>query len=267
MKNSQQNSSQNSQQNLQQNDSPLFDVRIGKVTHQWAQTQKIKSYFSEKIESTNNQAKLDAFSEDALGENLMLYITDQQTAGRGRGQNTWSQAALGSQLLSTWSVMMEEVPQPTLSPQIGFALYRAALATWPFLDWNLKAPNDLYLGSKKIAGLLLETISQGDDIRLLIGLGFNVIAAPQDVTTATCLIDELPPNTPLLAEDWLSFLERLLFEFVFAIQLAHEPLNSTTQTGLLHALNQHPLLKEKYLLVDKHANLKTTSQSIAWSQL
>ena len=68
----------NSQQNSQQNDSPLFDVRIGKVTHQWAQTQKIKSYFSEKIESTNNQAKLDAFSEDALGENLILYITDQQ---------------------------------------------------------------------------------------------------------------------------------------------------------------------------------------------
>ena len=83
------------------------------------------------------------------------------------------------------------------------------------------------------------------DFRLNIGLGMNVISAPAEITIATSLVNELPQTAPLLAEDWIAFLERLLFEFSFALQLAFEPLNSTSIASLLMALNEHPLLKEK----------------------
>lgn len=249
------------------NDSPLADIRIGQITHQWAQAQKIKSAYSSQIDSTNSQGKGLAFAEETLSEHLVLYVAERQNAGRGRGQNTWTQSAVGSQLLSTWSFMIDQPVLPTLSPQIGLAVFRAAQATWPFLAWNLKAPNDLYIGSKKIAGLLIETVSQGDEHRLLIGFGMNVISSPDSVPTATSLVGELEEEVPLLAEDWISFLERLLFEFSFALQLSYEPLNTTTTAALLMALNQHPLLKEEYISLDQHGNLSTETRKISWTEL
>lgn len=248
-------------------DSPLRDIRIGEVTRQWAESQKIPVRYFPSVDSTNLQARAEAFSEDAFQEQLILYVTDSQSAGKGRGSNTWSNAAAGSQLLSTWSFLLEQPPHPTVSPMIGLALYRAASATWPFMNWSLKAPNDLYLDGKKAAGLLLETLSQGADHRLLIGLGLNVLAAPKAVSTAGSLVSAMPAGVPLLAEDWLSFLERLVFEFSFSLQLSFEPMNSTSTCSLLTALNRHPLLKEKYTALDAAGNLSTESRRISWLEL
>lgn len=248
-------------------ETPLSDIRIGQVTHHWAQAQKISSHYFPSINSTNLKAKADAFTEDSFNEHMILYVADEQTAGRGRGQNTWSTAQSGSQLLSTWSFMIEKAPHPTVTPMIGLALYRAAVSTWPFLNWNLKAPNDLYLNEKKVGGLLLEILSQGEDQRLLIGLGFNVIASPAQVTSATSLVQNLSEATPLLAEDWISFLERLIFEFSFSLQLSFEPMNSTSTQALLTALNKHPLLEGPYISLDEHGNLATASKRISWLEL
>lgn len=243
------------------------NIFIGKVTHNWAQHQKISSQYFSTVDSTNTKAKNDAFAENSFNENLIIYLTDQQTAGRGRGPNTWVSTNPGSQLLSTWSFMIDETPHPTISPMIGLALYRAASATWPFLNWNLKAPNDLYINDKKVAGILLETITQGDDHRLLIGLGFNIISAPESMKSAGSLVSELSKETPLLAQDWISFLERLLFEFSFSLQLSFEPINTTHTRSLLSALNKHPLLKEKYISIDENANLETSTTTISWLEL
>lgn len=248
-------------------ESPLSDIRIGQITHQWAQAQKIPSRHFTTIDSTNLKARSEAFLESSFEEQLILYVAESQSAGKGRGPNSWSNADAGSQLLSTWSFMLEQPPHPTVSPMIGLSLYRAAVSTWPFLDWSLKAPNDLYIGDKKVAGLLLETQSQGADHRLLIGLGLNVIAKPEALDTATSLVQALPADAPLLAEDWISFLERLVFEFSFALQLSAEPLNSTSIQALLTALNRHPLLKEQYTALDSSGNLTTPARKISWQEL
>jgi BirA family transcriptional regulator, biotin operon repressor / biotin---[acetyl-CoA-carboxylase] ligase len=252
---------------ISMNESPLSDIRIGFVTNQWAKAQKIASHYFPSIDSTNKKAKAEAFTDASFNEHMILFVTDAQTAGRGRGANTWSMAAEGSQLLSTWSFMIESPPHPIVTPMIGLALYRAAVSTWPFLNWNLKAPNDLYLDDRKVAGLLLETLSQGEDHRLLIGLGFNVIQSPEDVGTATALVNELDADTPLLAEDWISFLERLVFEFSFSLQLSFEKMNSTSIQALLVALNKHPLLSSPYVSLDGDGNLATASKKISWHEL
>ncbi|MEK6627444.1 MAG: biotin synthetase [Bdellovibrionota bacterium] len=242
-------------------------ILIGEVTHHWAEHQKISSQYFQTIDSTNLKAKADAFIENSFNEHLIIYLTDQQTAGKGRGKNTWLSSRPGSQLLSTWSFMITSAPHQTIAPMMGLALYRAVTATWPFLNWNLKAPNDLYINEKKIAGILLETVSQGDEHRLLLGLGFNIISAPESLQSATSLSYELSEETPLLAQDWISFLERLLFEFSFSLQMSFEPMNTTSTKALLSALNKHPLLKEKYIDLDPNANLKTKTQKISWLEL
>ena len=248
-------------------DSPLNDVRIGQVSHQWAQAQKIASEYFATIDSTNKKAKDEAFSEKLNNEQILIYFADHQSEGKGRGKNTWETEQPGSQLLSTWSFLVEEAPRPILSPLVGLALFRAAASTWPFLNWNLKAPNDLYIDDKKVAGLLVETVSQGNDFRVLVGLGLNVISHPHSVEKSGSVVEKLPSGCPLLAQDWITFLERLLFEFSIALQLAFEPLNTTTAAALVSALNRHPLLSEKYVAMDSEANLKTAHKSIPWQSL
>lgn len=242
-------------------------ILIGQVTHHWAKNQKISSFYFPSINSTNLKGRAEAFSPESFNENLIIYLADHQTAGLGRGNNTWESSDTGSQLLSTWSFMIDEPPQPTISPMLGLAVYRAAVSTWPFLNFNLKAPNDLYINDKKVAGILLETISQGDDYRLLFGFGFNIISAPEEVENASALGRELSADTPLLAQDWISFLERLLFEISYSMQLAFEPMNTTTTRALLVALNKHPLLKEKYISLDESGNLETAKRKISWTEL
>jgi BirA family transcriptional regulator, biotin operon repressor / biotin---[acetyl-CoA-carboxylase] ligase len=127
------------------------------------------------------------------------------------------------------------------------ALFTAAQATWPFLNWSLKAPNDLFVEDKKIAGLLLETVSQGSEFRMIIGLGMNIFSNPEDIPTATHLLENLSPETPLLGEDWVLFLERLFFEFSSLVPWITEPLNSTQNARLIYALNKNPILKNKIL--------------------
>ncbi len=248
-------------------DSPLNDIRIGQVTSQWAEGNHICTRYTRQTDSTNTVAKSEAFEEDLLEESLCLYVTDSQTAGRGRGKNTWTGARPGSALLSSWSYMLATKPQPTTSCLIGLALYRAAQTTWPYMPWNLKAPNDLYIGNKKVAGLLLENVVQGDEVRLIVGLGMNITDSPENVDIATSVVESLPSGAPLLGQDYTAFLDRLLFEMTDAISHCEEPLSPTDRLALLMALNQHPLLKEKYTGMKSDGSLLMGDKKINWSEL
>ena len=248
-------------------DNPLADIRIGQVTSQWAENNHLLVSYSVELKSTNEIAKAEAFAENLQAESLCLYLTDHQTAGRGRGSHTWSDARPGSSLLSSWSFLLGTKPQPTTSCLVGLAVYRAAMATWPFLPWNLKAPNDIYIGEKKVAGLLLESILQGDEVRLIVGLGLNVTSSPQGMTTATSLVSSLPAGIPLLGQDYMSFLDRWLFELTDAVSRCHEPLSPTDQASLLMALNLHPLLANKYTGMEADGSLWIQDKKISWMSL
>lgn len=248
-------------------DSPLADIRIGQITKQWAESSHLHVSYKAQMDSTNTLAKEEAFEESLLKESLCLYLTDHQTAGRGRGSHSWIDARSGSSLLSSWSFLLNVKPQPTVSCLVGLALYRACSSTWPFLPWNLKAPNDIYIGNKKVAGLLLESLIQGDDVRLIIGLGFNITFSPAELDTASSLLESLPKGAPLLGQDYLSFLDRLLFELTEAVSHCEEPLSPTDQLSLLTALNQHPLLKEKYTGMKTDGSLLINDHQINWTTL
>lgn len=248
-------------------DTPLADIRIGHITSQWAEGNHLYVSYSKEMESTNSLAKEEAFAENLMEESLCLYVTDHQTAGRGRGKNSWLDARPGSSLLTSWSFLLGIKPQPTTSCLIGLAIYRACSTTWPFLPWNLKAPNDIYLGEKKVAGILLENVAQGDEVRLIIGLGLNVTASPDEVETSTSLVESLPTGAPLLGQDFMAFLDRLLFELTDAVSHAEESLSPTDQLSLLTALNQHPLLKEKYTGMEADGSLWVNDKKINWTSL
>lgn len=247
-------------------DSPLNDIKFGKITSEWAKARGLVSFYKDSIPSTNDRAKEEAFKEDLLDQNVVLYLAEHQSKGRGRNKNHWQDTQHGS-LLSSWSFYLQDVPVPVCSPRAGLALFKAASSTWPFLPWSLKAPNDLYLGEKKVAGLLLETLTQGDEVRFIVGLGFNITSHPENIESATHLMAHLPVGVPLLGDDFISFLDRFFFELSGVVERSLDNLSPSESATLVYTLNLRPGLEEKYVSVSSDGTIQTTEGTIPWASI
>lgn len=106
----------------------------------------------------------------------LLVITDEQTAGRGRGANRW----LSSAGALTFSLALEAPPDrlpqsrwPEVALATGLAVGRALRQGAPAADIRLKWPNDVYLDGKKVCGILSESVPGWRD-RLVVGIGVNI---------------------------------------------------------------------------------------------
>lgn len=103
-----------------------------------------------------------------------LVLADAQTAGRGRmGRNWRSDHGAG-----IWLTLLE---RPASTESLGVLALRLALAIAPALDpftaapTRLKWPNDVYVGERKLAGVLVETRWRGPRLDwVAIGVGINV---------------------------------------------------------------------------------------------
>lgn len=247
----------------------MTTLPIAQWTKAWAINQSLKMQYDSQTESTNQNAKsdLNPLTKPALFNGPVsepaLYLTEKQTGGRGRGSNTWSSTP--GQLLSTWSYALAFPPQPILSPLIGLATYEAATTAFPGVNFNLKAPNDLYIGDKKVAGLLVETVQTGADIVCAIGLGFNVSQAPQDLAPQATALSSA---TTVTETNWSKFLSQLQTNFAQALKDSRSDLlRLEVRTRLVNALNLHPLLKDPVLEIDELGQILTPSRRILWHEL
>jgi BirA family biotin operon repressor/biotin-[acetyl-CoA-carboxylase] ligase len=241
-------------------------IAVGKISQKWAEQSQIPVWYQETTTSTNLIAKDQVISESPV----TLYLADHQTQGRGRGSNTWLGADAGSgTLLSSWVFQMRNAPQPVLAPAIGLAVWTALKSSFPWMNFSLKAPNDIYLDEKKIAGILLESAqhsAKGNPVhRLIVGLGINVWKSPSQIETAGSLIDSL--STELTEQNWIHVLDRLLLEISLGISQTAQALNENQRQSLKHALNLYPGLEMPYEKIDPDGSLWTFSQKINWSEL
>ena len=115
-----------------------------------------------------------------------LVLADTQTAGRGRMGRSWtSQRGSG-----VWLTLIERphdvAALEVLSLRVGLAIAPAldAFASEPV---RLKWPNDLYVGEKKLGGILVEARwRDGKPEWIAIGIGIN-LQAPNSETRAVGL--------------------------------------------------------------------------------
>lgn len=236
---------------------------IGKWTKEWASIQSdLVAHYYESLESTNTYAK----KLPELSKN-QLVVTELQTAGRGRGTNTWTSPESGTALLSSWIFDIDFTPQPILSPLIGLSIYEALYEISGFAegDISIKAPNDIYIKSKKVAGILIELQSQGDKTRLIIGIGMNVFESPS-LDTSTHLAKFRKGDIDDCA--WNGFLIELYKRLKESVELSlQKELSKQDCADLLVALNKNPLLTEKYTQVLPDGSLKTATKTVKWSAL
>ena len=140
-----------------------------------------------------------------------IFITNNQYGGRGQRGNTWTSAA-GQNL--TFSVVLRPAFL-ALTDQYMLNLF-SALAVADFLratgcnDVHVKWPNDVYLGDKKVCGILTESQIRGDTILYsVIGIGLNINQKEFSISSATSVYLALGRELDLSAAigDLARFLE------------------------------------------------------------
>ncbi|MBQ7222510.1 MAG: biotin--[Bacteroidales bacterium] len=127
-------------------------------------------WFNE-LDSTNN-----AILNDKLSlKDRSVYATVHQTAGKGQRGNKW-ESAKGENL--TFSILFK--PE-RLKAEKQFEISEAV--TLGIVDYlrskgieaKIKWPNDIYVGDKKICGILIEnSVSEGLISHSVVGIGVNV---------------------------------------------------------------------------------------------
>lgn len=126
-----------------------------------------------KIASTNTAA-MSAAAEGAPEGSV--FLSEEQTAGRGRGANSW-------QSPRSTGIYCSIVLRPALPPSevlplslaAGLAVRSAIQQVDSRVSPDLKWPNDLLIDGKKICGILTEMNAEATRVRyLVVGVGINV---------------------------------------------------------------------------------------------
>jgi BirA family biotin operon repressor/biotin-[acetyl-CoA-carboxylase] ligase len=145
----------------------------------------------DQIGSTNAEA-MERAREGERGPTW--FVTTEQTAGRGRRHRPWI-APRGNLASSILEVL--DVP-PAIAATLGFAaglaleaaLRRVSIeaslrsAGSDDMKFSLKWPNDVLAGRQKLAGILLEAEAvAGGGLAVVVGIGTNVVAAPEGTPT------------------------------------------------------------------------------------
>lgn len=142
----------------------------------------------------------------------VLLVAERQTAGRGRLGRTWSShdSALpgASSLTFSFGLALAPADWSGLSLAVGLS---AAQSLHPKVQ--LKWPNDLWLDSRKLGGILIETVAVGEARYAVIGVGINIAPpATQDLRTPPAALRELLPDL-----DAAQTLDRIALPLVQAV--------------------------------------------------
>lgn len=157
--------------------------------------------------STNDEAARLARAGAVHGT---IVVADTQTGGRGRLGRVWTSPPGGNLYLSCVLRPPLALPQtPALALAIGIAVCDAVRSVGA--PAKLKWPNDILLGDRKVAGILLEAQSQGSRLEsLIVGIGVNLSAqVPAELeaiaTTVAAALPQ-PARVALTREQFLPVL-------------------------------------------------------------
>lgn len=170
-------------------------------------------YFEE-LDSTNRwlSEHLEEFSLTGAA-----VVCGHQTAGRGRESRVWLDVPGNALLCSVYLRLTQLTPAMGLLSMLpAIALARCIVRHDKSAAVMLKWPNDVLIGTGKIAGILSESRKLPDHIAVIIGVGVNIGSLPQHIapglsTVPASLADATTwhPAREILLADLLNELEPL----------------------------------------------------------
>lgn len=152
--------------------------------------------------STNEDAKTAARNGAPHGS---VFLADEQTAGRGRGDHTWHSAAGEGLYVSVLPRLAIPPAQLTLLPLIAGLAATDAIHATAGLAIDLRWPNDLLIGPSKTGGILVEShIDSGEVASATVSpsdrqssLGWSVVGIGINVHQRSFALDLATPATSL----------------------------------------------------------------------
>lgn len=229
------------------------------------------------LTSTNDLAK--ELIQNKKAEEGMLIWADVQTAGRGQLDSKWVSNKEENILcaLILCPVFLEIDKQPYLNMAMALAICNAIkkFSNAAKIKW----PNDIWIGNKKVAGILIENILQGNKLKyVVVGFGINVNQSEDLPENATSL--RLQTNTIIdrqiliheilnqiekyYAKLFLKKMESLFSEYhanLFGLgEFRNFNTESETFTALVKGVNEQGEL----LLVKDESTLKFQIKQIKW---
>ncbi len=203
---------------------------------------KIQYVHLDSVDSTNNWVK----SHLSELSPFTCVISEEQTAGRGRFKRHWV-SPRGENIYATlyFTVPLGSGYIVNLGQIMAFACAKVLRGIG--FEAELKWPNDILVHGKKISGVLTETVTQGEEIGVIIGIGINVNMPTESLETievpATSLLQlskkkwNLQELTELLMNHFLQDLEVLKksgfapFQAPFEKMLAYKGQEITCRDG------------------------------------
>jgi len=112
-------------------------------------------------------------------EEGVVVLTDNQTAGKGRLGRRWVDVA-GCNILS--STLLRPLFPPHLLVMIGSLAVVSAITQTCGVPATIKWPNDVLVGDRKVAGILIETSHDHfGQLVAILGIGINVNGHTEDL--------------------------------------------------------------------------------------
>jgi BirA family transcriptional regulator, biotin operon repressor / biotin---[acetyl-CoA-carboxylase] ligase len=142
-----------------------------------------KMRYFESTPSTNSAAKEILLQGPPEKFNGLVIIAEEQTGGVGRMGRSWISPTGGIWITV---VLKPEIPvdHVFMLTMAGAVAVARAIRKEYDLGALIKWPNDIYIGDKKVAGLLLELSAEADIIHYcLLGIGVDANISPKELVT------------------------------------------------------------------------------------
>lgn len=161
--------------------------------------QKMQIFVYDETDSTMTRAKLFAaeHSEEAL------FVAASQSEGVGRlGRRFYSPRGRGLYMSLLIRERLAATMATALTPFVAVCLCRALRALTP-LNPKIKWVNDIYIGERKLAGILTRTqVSDGELSYAVIGVGVNLsgLDLPEEIADIATTVEAECAAAPTAAE-------------------------------------------------------------------
>jgi BirA family biotin operon repressor/biotin-[acetyl-CoA-carboxylase] ligase len=150
-----------------------------------------KLHFEPVTDSTNTDAQIAAANAAPDGS---VFFADEQLLGRGRGNHGWHSPAGAGLYVSVLLRPQWTARRLPLLPLAAGLAAAAAVSKVASLNIDVRWPNDLLIGPRKVGGILVEAKTDGDRIAFaVVGIGINVHQTEFDPRLST-------PGTSLALE-------------------------------------------------------------------
>lgn len=159
-----------------------------------------------RVDSTSNY--IATLIKETKAVNGLVILADEQTEGRGQRGAKW-QSLPGENLLFSFYIeynKLEVKQQQCITHATSLAIQKCL--DFFDIESKIKWPNDIVVGNKKIAGILIENQFQGNKIKSSnIGIGLNVLQQVFETLNSTSIKNESSKEIKIS-----TVLNRLIFE-------------------------------------------------------